>query len=215
MKQQQKFLGASAARYPCSPWWATANPYSSSTGPQDLRQVSGPTVGTVGAAQTPKSPNSYMYVPTKATDAKARLILVVEEFIVGSDILQVLASLVIVRFNPQFCAVASRDFSSYSLVSQPLWLTLDLSPTSACGLPSGVCRDVCPRIEGAKVELEACCSILTGWDGGNKWLGYSCQLRWMGKRWWLKGRCSLMLEKNKAATSGLTSLALVGAPPSA
>lgn len=47
-------------------------------------------MGTVGAAQTPKSPNSYMYVPTKATDAKARLILVVEEFIVGSDILQVL-----------------------------------------------------------------------------------------------------------------------------
>ena len=47
-------------------------------------------MGTVGAAQTPTSPSSYMYVPTKATDAKARLILVVEEFIVGSNILQVL-----------------------------------------------------------------------------------------------------------------------------
>ena len=47
-------------------------------------------MGTVGAAQTPTSPNSYMYVPTKFTDAKARLMLVVQEFIVLSDILQVL-----------------------------------------------------------------------------------------------------------------------------
>lgn len=84
MKQQQNLWGF-CYRYPCLHGEPQPTP-TSSTGPQDLRQVSGPTVGTVGAACDPKSPNSYMYVPTKATDAKARLILVVEEFIVGSDI---------------------------------------------------------------------------------------------------------------------------------
>lgn len=80
----------------------------------------------------------------------------------------------ITRFNPQLCAVARRDFSSYSLVSQPLGLTFGLGltsglgPTSACGLPSGVCGSVCPRIEGAKAGTGGV-MFHFGWMGwGNK-----------------------------------------------
>ena len=57
-------------------------------GPQDPWQVSGPTVG---AAQTLTLSNSCM--STKSIDAKARLISVVEAFIVCSDVLQVLGLL--------------------------------------------------------------------------------------------------------------------------
>ena len=48
---------------------------------------SGPTVGTMGAAQTLAWPNPRVYVPTKSTAATARLTLAAGALIVRSDVL--------------------------------------------------------------------------------------------------------------------------------
>lgn len=135
MKQQQNSLGL-CYRYPCLHGEPQPTP-TSSTGPQDSGRFLDPLWALWGQLRLRSLPTPTCMCPQrlqKRVHCRFR------------DILQVLGLPVIVRFNPQFCAVASRDFCSYSLVSQPLWLTFDLSPTSACGLPSGVCRDVCPRI---------------------------------------------------------------------
>ena len=50
------------------------------------------------------------------------------------------------------CAAAERDFSSSSLVAQPLGLSFGFGPTSACAPPSGLCSP--PRQEVSKAAAD-------------------------------------------------------------
>ena len=103
----------------------------------------GPALGAMEAAQTLAWPSPHIYVPTKPTAAKARPVPAAGTLVVLSDILQALnLGSCQWRCNSAVCTAVKRDFSSSSLVTQPLGLGCSFSPTSACVPPTRVCSRV-------------------------------------------------------------------------
>ena len=75
-------------------------------------------------------PNHHVYVPTKPAAAKARPISAAGVLVVHLDILQMLnLGSYRQRCNFVVCAAVRRNFSSSSLVTQPLGLNCGFSPT--------------------------------------------------------------------------------------
>ena len=104
----------------------------------------GPTVGAVEAAQTLAWPNPHVYLPTKPTAAKASPVTAARAVVVLPDVSQALnLGSCQWRCNSAVHAAARRDFSSPSIVTQPLGLSCGFSPTSICGPPTGVCSRGC------------------------------------------------------------------------
>ena len=109
----------------------------------------GPTVGAMETAQTLALPNLRVFMPTKPTAAKARPVPAAGALVVLLDVSQVVnLGDCLRRCNSVVCAAVRRDFSSSSLVTGPLGLSSDFSPTSACIPCTGVCSRGC-RSTGA------------------------------------------------------------------
>ncbi|KAJ8781378.1 hypothetical protein J1605_007818 [Eschrichtius robustus] len=108
------------------------------------RRAPGPAVGAMEEAQSLVWPNPHVYVPTKPIAAKARPVTLV----VYLDVSQVLN----LRSRQRRCksmvhTAVRRHFSSSSLVTRPLGRSCGFSPTSVCGLPTGICSRGCKSTE--------------------------------------------------------------------